>query len=312
MISGGQGAGNLVRIGHMGPTARSLYPVVGLLAVGRTFADLGVPGEARRRCRGGTGGALGDSARHGMTLPPFELHRPALLEEATELATRHGEDAAFYCGGTELLLLLKLGFAAFEDTVDLKIEVTWRARGERHARGRCGRHAPRARALGGCPRAAAALARMERDVANIRVREVGTLGGNLCFSDPHSGSGDVPARRRRGGVEVPAGWGAGGGSASPIAEFVVGPYQTSLEQSELLTAVRIPALRGCVGRPREVLVPRAASDRDLPGAGLGRRSRREAESPLGRWACGLSGRAQPRMPWPGRPSMSSTRCWRRR
>ncbi len=43
MISGGQGAGNLVRIGHMGPTARSLYPVVGLLAVGRSFADLGVP-----------------------------------------------------------------------------------------------------------------------------------------------------------------------------------------------------------------------------------------------------------------------------
>jgi pyridoxamine--pyruvate transaminase len=42
MISGGQGAGNLVRIGHMGPTAWSLYPVVGLAAVGQTFADLGV------------------------------------------------------------------------------------------------------------------------------------------------------------------------------------------------------------------------------------------------------------------------------
>lgn len=41
MISGGQGAGNLVRIGHMGPTARSLHPVVGLTAVGRTLADLG-------------------------------------------------------------------------------------------------------------------------------------------------------------------------------------------------------------------------------------------------------------------------------
>src|SRR5919109_666447 len=41
MISGGQGAGNLVRIGHMGPTARSLYPVVGLAAVGRAIADLG-------------------------------------------------------------------------------------------------------------------------------------------------------------------------------------------------------------------------------------------------------------------------------
>ena len=42
MISGGQGAGNLVRIGHMGPTASSMYPVAGLAAVGRTFADLGV------------------------------------------------------------------------------------------------------------------------------------------------------------------------------------------------------------------------------------------------------------------------------
>jgi pyridoxamine--pyruvate transaminase len=43
MISAGQGAGNLVRIGHMGPTARSLYPVVGLAALGRTRADLGAP-----------------------------------------------------------------------------------------------------------------------------------------------------------------------------------------------------------------------------------------------------------------------------
>ena len=41
MISAGQGAGNLVRIGHMGASARSLYPVVGLAALGRTLADLG-------------------------------------------------------------------------------------------------------------------------------------------------------------------------------------------------------------------------------------------------------------------------------
>jgi pyridoxamine--pyruvate transaminase len=41
MISAGQGAGNLVRIGHMGPSARSLYPVVGLAALGQTLLDLG-------------------------------------------------------------------------------------------------------------------------------------------------------------------------------------------------------------------------------------------------------------------------------
>jgi pyridoxamine---pyruvate transaminase len=43
MVSGGQGAGNLVRIGHMGPAAESLYPVVGLAAIGRTLLDLGAP-----------------------------------------------------------------------------------------------------------------------------------------------------------------------------------------------------------------------------------------------------------------------------
>ncbi len=42
MISGGQGAGNLVRIGHMGVTANTMYPVVGVAALGRALADLGV------------------------------------------------------------------------------------------------------------------------------------------------------------------------------------------------------------------------------------------------------------------------------
>lgn len=41
MLSGGQGAGNLVRIGHMGPTANGLNPAVGLMALGRSLADLG-------------------------------------------------------------------------------------------------------------------------------------------------------------------------------------------------------------------------------------------------------------------------------
>jgi pyridoxamine---pyruvate transaminase len=41
MISGGQGAGNLVRIGHMGVTASGMYPVVGLAALGRSLSDLG-------------------------------------------------------------------------------------------------------------------------------------------------------------------------------------------------------------------------------------------------------------------------------
>ncbi|HMH91762.1 MAG TPA: alanine--glyoxylate aminotransferase family protein [Streptosporangiaceae bacterium] len=43
MLADGQGAGNLVRIGHMGPTASGLNPAIGLMAIGRSLADLGVP-----------------------------------------------------------------------------------------------------------------------------------------------------------------------------------------------------------------------------------------------------------------------------
>lgn len=42
MLSSGQGAGNLIRIAHMGPTATGLYPIVSLTAIGQTLRDLGV------------------------------------------------------------------------------------------------------------------------------------------------------------------------------------------------------------------------------------------------------------------------------
>lgn len=42
-LSSGMGAGNLVRIGHMGPAASGMFAAVGLMALGRSLADLGVP-----------------------------------------------------------------------------------------------------------------------------------------------------------------------------------------------------------------------------------------------------------------------------
>ena len=41
-LSAGQNAGNIIRIGHMGNTARPMWMVAGLTAVGQTMADLGV------------------------------------------------------------------------------------------------------------------------------------------------------------------------------------------------------------------------------------------------------------------------------
>jgi aerobic carbon-monoxide dehydrogenase medium subunit len=174
-------------------------------------------------------------------LPRFEVHRARSVAEASELLARHGEDAIVYAGGTELLLLLKLGLAEYGHLVDIKpiAELRAIAAGDGGLRvGSAVTHhrletAPEVRA--GWPD----LAAMARAVANVRVRTVGTLGGNLCFADPHSDPavfllasgawlvcrrGDEPERR----LELEA--------------FVRGPFENALAHDELLVAVEVPPL----------------------------------------------------------------------
>jgi carbon-monoxide dehydrogenase medium subunit len=169
-----------------------------------------------------------------MTLPPFDLHRAGSVEEARQLLVRYGEDAAVICGGTELLLLLKLGFAAYGHLVDIKpIGELGGIRAENGALviGSTVTHREIERSQIVLERLPA-LAAMERRVANIRVRNVGTLGGNLCFSDPHS---DPATFLLALDAEVEY-----DSQRAPLADFLVGPYETALAHGQLLASVRIP------------------------------------------------------------------------
>jgi carbon-monoxide dehydrogenase medium subunit len=169
-----------------------------------------------------------------MTLPPFDLHRATSVEEAGELLQLYGEDAAVMCGGTELLLLLKLGFSSYGHLVDIKgIEELGGIRAENGTlvSGSTVTHREIERSplvLERLP----ALASMERGVANIRVRNVGTLGGNLCFSDPHSDPATFLLA-----LDAEVEYNAG---RIPLSEFLIGPYETALEHGQLLRSVRIP------------------------------------------------------------------------
>jgi len=172
---------------------------------------------------------------HGrVTLPPFDLHRARSSDEAHELLERYGEDAAVVCGGTELLLLLKLGFAVYGHLVDIKrIDDLGGIRTESGSLviGAIATHREIERSPMVLERLPA-LAAMACDVANTRVRNVGTLGGNLCFSDPHS---DPATFLLALDAEVDY-----DGGRMPLAEFLVGPYETALRHGQLLRAVRIP------------------------------------------------------------------------
>ena len=170
-------------------------------------------------------------------LRPFALHRPASAEEACGLLSRLGEDAVPYAGGTELLLLMKEGLLRPRHLVDVKripgldaivdggADVTIGAVVTHRAVERSA--AVRAR----CP----VLASVARHVANIRVRNVGTVGGNLAFADPHSDLATLfLALDARVQLVSPR-----GRRELSLDDFVRGPWETARAADELLTSVTL-------------------------------------------------------------------------
>ncbi len=178
-------------------------------------------------------------------LAPFELHRVRSVPEASALMLELGDDAVIYAGGTELLLLLKLGFAAYGHLVDVKPIPELSGIEERDGVlriGACTTH----RELERSPLVAAGwpqLVAMEQVVANIRVRSTGTLGGNLAFADPHS---DPATFLMAADAQLILGHGDDRRQL-PISAFVLGPYTTALEPGELLVAIEVPALAAGAG-----------------------------------------------------------------
>jgi carbon-monoxide dehydrogenase medium subunit len=173
-------------------------------------------------------------------LNSLQLVQPTTVQDASRALAEFGERAKFYAGGAELLLLLRNGLLDAEVLVDVKkIERLHRVEldGKLLRVGACVTH----QALASNPLVhahAPAFAYAESQVANVRVRNQGTLGGNLAFNDPHSDPGTVLLIHD---AVVTIG-GASGERKVGIADFFVDMYATALQQGELLLEVEIPRL----------------------------------------------------------------------
>ncbi len=175
-------------------------------------------------------------------LRSFDLEEPTTVAEASRLLARYGESAKIYAGGTELLLVMKEGLAHYERLINVKTipglnEIRYEDQAGLLRIGALATH----RSLETSALAREhfpAIAKMEREVANVRVREVGTLGGNLCFAEPHADPGtlllvfDARVKAEK----------ALGERLIPLREFFSGTYATCLEPDEILTEVQVPAL----------------------------------------------------------------------
>src|SRR6266571_4034220 len=190
---------------------------------GRGLASFPPIIQGKRQSGGLARTRLAASGRSMPTLlPRFTIDQPASLTEASELLLEYGEDGRAYAGGTELLLAMKQGGLRYRHLVDIKTVPGLNTIEEQDSQIRIGAlvtHLALERSTLIRERLPA-FAELEAHVANPRVRATGTLGGNLCFGEPHSDPATLllclEARLQVAGPQ--------GKRELPIDELLVGPY----------------------------------------------------------------------------------------
>ena len=167
----------------------------------------------------------------------FEYVAPESLDEALAALRDGGEDAKVLAGGHSLIPLMKLRLASPSLLVDLRRVPGLSGIQREDGAWRIGAMTSHYEVSGGGLGLASAAA---GTIADPQVRYRGTLGGSLAHGDPASdmpavvlaAEGAVTVRGPSGQREVAA--------ADLFQEFLT----TAVDQGEILTEVRLPALEG--------------------------------------------------------------------
>jgi carbon-monoxide dehydrogenase medium subunit len=175
-----------------------------------------------------------------MPLRRFTIHQPKTVAEASQMLAEFGEKGRLYAGGTELLLAMKHDLLRYEHLVDVKTIPDLNKIEMQNGSlmiGSTATHRTIERSSV-VKQNLPVLAEMETQVANVRVRASGTLGGNLCFAEPHSDPATLlSALEAKAHVQ-----GKSGNRTVGVDKLIAGAYETSLTSDELLAAVEIPLL----------------------------------------------------------------------
>src|SRR6478736_2218234 len=173
-----------------------------------------------------------------MLLASVEYARPRSLDEALFLLAAN-PNARAIAGGQTLVNVMKARIAAPELLVDLKdvpelrgIRVTDEGL-ELGAMVTCTQLA-RAEEV---HRERPILADVAAQIADVQVRNRGTVGGNVCSNDP---TNHLPPLMVAFGATMTV-LGAGGERDVPAEGFFLGVYMTAVGPGELLTKISIPA-----------------------------------------------------------------------
>jgi carbon-monoxide dehydrogenase medium subunit len=171
----------------------------------------------------------------------FDYLEPRTIAEACALLKQHGGEAKVFAGGAHLTILMKQGLLEPKSLVNIK--KIPELKGIRY-------DANEGMIIGALVThrevETSALVRekfpvlsgAEREVANIRVRNMGTVGGNLASGEPLTDLSQIFIALD-GNAKIA---GPSGLRIIPVEELFLDFYTTSLTEDEILTQVVLPPL----------------------------------------------------------------------
>ncbi len=174
-----------------------------------------------------------------MRLPKFEYFAPKTLEEALRLLAEKGDGARVMAGGTDLLVRMKHGLLKPRTVIELKgIEglnkIQFQAKkgltiGATTLLADVATHPD---ILKHYPAVAAAAEK----TANVQIRNMGTVGGNLCNAAPSADNAPTLMAMKAEAHIVSL----KGERRLSLDQFFKGPGQTALMPGEIMTEVFVP------------------------------------------------------------------------
>jgi aerobic carbon-monoxide dehydrogenase medium subunit len=196
-------------------------------------------------------------------LPELTLHAPASLDEASQILAHYQGEARAIAGGTAVVLTLRQGLIRPAALVRLDRVAGLDSITVEDGMLRIGAMTT-LRDVGAAPlvaEQAPVLAAACRLVANVRVRNAATIGGNVCEADYASDPPgvlvalDARVRTRRGSATREV----------PVADLITDFYENSLATDELVADVLVPIpapdMRGVYLK----FITRSAEDRPCLG-----------------------------------------------
>jgi carbon-monoxide dehydrogenase medium subunit len=172
----------------------------------------------------------------------FEYYAPHTLADAVNFLNTHKDDVKILSGGQSLLPLMKMRLAKPGFVVDINRIAGLDAITEEGNHLILGALATHAQIESSdllkkrCP----LLPQTATTIADVQVRNRGTLGGSIAHADP---AGDMPAAILALEAEIKA-VGPNGERWVKAEEFFLGLLMSVLEPDEIVTAIKVPATDG--------------------------------------------------------------------